>query len=284
MGLVGRGRGYSPVRGVIESVLGRAYAFEWPAWLPGRLTVRRIDVALAAVGLPAGTRLKVGFASDLHAGPTTSRRSLEEAFAHLRAFDPDVLALGGDFVLFDARHAERLVPLVASVRAPLGRLAVLGNHDLWADDRRIAATLARAGVELLVNRTVRLPGLPVTVGGLDDVWTGEPSYQAAFAGRAAVHLLLMHSPDHAPRLPPELRFTLALCGHTHGGQVALPSGAPIFMVSRLSRSFAHGRFELPGGPMWVSRGVGNVEFPLRAFAPPDVLCITLEGAGAPPPI
>jgi len=191
-----------------------------------------------------------------------------------------VLLLGGDFVLFEARHVEQLVPLVASVRAPLGRFAVLGNHDLWADDRLIAAALGRAGVELIVNRVAALPGLPVTVGGLDDHWTGEPDYPRAFAGRGPVHLLLMHSPDHAPDLPRGLTFDLALCGHTHGGQVALPSGAPIFMVSPRSRSFSRGRFDLPGGPMFVSRGVGMVELPVRAFAPPDVLCVTLRGAPA----
>lgn len=275
MALVGRGRNYSPVRGVIESVLGRAYARDWPARLPVRMAVRRVDHTLRLWTLPEGERLKVGFASDLHAGPTTPAQTLAEAFAHLRDFDPDVLLLGGDFVLFDARHAERLVPLIRSVRAPLGRYAVLGNHDLWADDRHIGDVLARAGVQVLVNRTVRLPGLRVTLGGLDDAWAGQPRYEAAFAERAATHLLLMHSPDHVPHLPRHLSFSLALCGHTHGGQVALPSGAPIFMVSPLSRSFAHGRFELPAGPMLVSRGVGNVEFPFRAFAAPDVLCVTV---------
>jgi len=263
------------MRGVIESVLGRAYASEWPAHLPLRMAVRRVDVSLELPGLRGEPRLTLGFASDLHAGPTTPQRTLEEAFLHLRAFDPDVLLLGGDFVLFDARHCERLVPLIRSVRAPLGRFAVLGNHDLWADDRRIAATLERAGVQLLVNRTVRLPGRAVSLGGLDDVWTGEPRYQDAFRDREKVHVLLMHSPDHAPQLPRSLAFDLALCGHTHGGQVSLPSGRPIFMVSALSRRYAFGRFDLPQGPMFVSRGVGNVEFPMRAFAAPDVLCVRL---------
>jgi predicted MPP superfamily phosphohydrolase len=277
--LVGRGRHYSLSRAVVDTVLTRAYAFDWPARLPGRMAVRRVDVALDVAGLDAP--LKLGFASDLHAGPTTPQRTLEEAFAILRDFAPDALLLGGDFVLFDARHCERLVPLLCSVPAPLGRYAVPGNHDLWADDRRIARTLARAGVDLLINRTVRLPGRAVSVGGLDDEWTGAPHYEAAFASPAPTHVLLMHSPDHAPQLMPELRFTLALCGHTHGGQVALPSGKPIFMVSELSRRYAHGRFELPGGPMFVSRGVGNVEFPLRAFAAPDVLCVTLRPDTAP---
>jgi len=263
------------MRGVTDSVLERAFAFDWPARLPLRMAVRRLEHRLHTPGLPAGTSLKIGFASDLHAGPTTPRRTLDEAFAHLHAFAPDVLLLGGDYVLFAARYVERLVPLIASVPAPLGRYAVLGNHDLWADDRRIASALRRAGAELVVNRTVRLAELPVSIGGLDDAWTGQPHYQAAMAGREAVHVLLMHSPDHAPQMPRTLSFTLALCGHTHGGQVALPGGAPIFMMSKVSRSFSRGRYELPGGPMIVSRGGGNVELPFRVVAAPDVLCVTL---------
>lgn len=264
------------MRAVVESVLGRAYAFGWPSRLPGRMAVRRVEVELSAPGLAPGAQLTLGFASDLHAGPTTARRTLEEAFAHLRAFDPDVLLLGGDYVLFEARHAERLVPLIRSVRAPRGRFAVLGNHDLWADDRRIGLALAKAGVELLVNRTRRLAGLPVSLGGLDDHWTGSPRYPDAFAGAAPVHVLVMHSPDHVPHLPPGARFDLALCGHTHGGQISRPSGHPLLMPSRASRRYPFGRFELPGGTLLVSRGVGNVEVPFRAFAAPDVLCVTLR--------
>ena len=272
---LGRGRNYSPIRKLIESVLRRAYALDWPARVAPRMSVRRVDVSLELQGLRGEPRLTLGFASDLHAGPTTPQRTLEEAFGHLRAFDPDVLLLGGDFVLFDARYCERLVPLIRSVRAPLGRYAVLGNHDVWADDRRIERTLESAGVQLLVNRTVRLPGREVSLGGLDDYWTGEPCYQEAFRDRSRVHLLLMHSPDHAPHLPREQRFDLALCGHTHGGQISLPSGRPIAMVSATSRRYPFGRFELSQGPMLVSRGVGNIEVPMRAFAAPDVLCVRL---------
>lgn len=275
MALKGRGRGYSVVRGASEAVLTRAFFKEWPALLAGWTRVRGIDVAIPGCPLPKGKTLKVGFASDLHAGPTTSPRTLDQAFELLARFDPDVLLLGGDFVLFEARHADQLPRRIERVRAPLGRYAVMGNHDLWADDRRIRQVLESAGVELLVNRTVPLAGLPVSIAGLDDRWTGAPDYRAAETGRKPVHLLLMHSPDHVPHLPPELRFTLALCGHTHGGQISWPGGRPIIPVSEVSRAYSAGRFDLPGGPLWVSRGVGNVEVPVRAFAPPDVLCITL---------
>ncbi len=278
MSLRGRGRGYTPARKLWESVLGRVYEGRWPSRLAlSRARVRRAELAVRAEGAPRGfAPLKVGFASDLHAGPTTPTAVLEEAFAHLRAFSPDVLVLGGDYVLFEAAYAQELAPLIRSVAAPLGRYAVLGNHDLWADDRAVARALERAEAALLVNRCVALPGRPeVSLGGLDDAWAGTPDYESAFEGARAVHLVAMHSPDHVPGLAGR-RFALALCGHTHGGQIALPGPTALHAPSEASRRYLAGRYDLPGGPLWVSRGVGHAEVPWRCFAPADVLCATLQ--------
>jgi predicted MPP superfamily phosphohydrolase len=258
-------------------LLARLYG-EWPAKLRlARSEVRRVDFSISVPSLKAGQELRVGFASDLHAGATTSPRMHEQAFAELRAFAPDLLLLGGDYVLFEARYVDQLLDLIRSVEAPRGRFSVLGNHDLWADDAYISSALESAGVELLINRTRRLDAIPITVGGLDDHLTGSPDYDRAFCEPAPIHLLLMHSPDHVPALAGR-SFTLAVCGHTHGGHIALPGGIPLLTPSRLSRSFAAGRYQLPGGPLLVSRGIGNVEAPFRLFAPADVLCITLRGS------
>lgn len=279
MPLRGRGRGYTPARKLWEAVLGRAYEGRWPSRLAlARARVRRAELTLRAKGAPPGfSPLRVAFASDLHAGPTTPSAVLEEAFALLRAFSPEVLILGGDYVLFEAAYAEELAPLIRSVPAPLGRYAVLGNHDLWADDRAIARALGLAGAELLVNRCVSFPGRPgVSLGGLDDAWAGAPDYGAAFENAQAIHLLAMHSPDHVPRLA-DRRFALALCGHTHGGQIALPGGRAVHAPSEASRRYLAGHYDLPGGPLWVSRGVGHAEVPWRWLAPADVLCATIVG-------
>lgn len=278
MPLRGRGRCYSRARRLWEAALGRAYEGRWPSRLSlSRARVRRVELAFRAEGAPPGfAPLRVGFASDLHAGPTTPAAVLEEAFAHLRAFAPDVLILGGDYVLFEAAYADELAPLIRSVGAPLGRYAVLGNHDLWADDRAIARSLERAEATLLVNRCVSLSRRPeVSLCGLDDAWAGLPDYEAAFGGAQPVHVVAMHSPDHVPRLAGR-RFTLAVCGHTHGGQIAFPGPTALHAPSEESRRYLAGRYDLPGGPLWVSRGVGHAEVPWRWLAPADVLCATLQ--------
>jgi predicted MPP superfamily phosphohydrolase len=132
---------------------------------------------------------------------------------------------------------------------------------------------------VLVNRNVALPAPfgGVSVCGIDDPWTGAPSAAATFAGAGAVRIYLTHSPDGLYRLERQ-RFDVAFAGHTHGGQIALPDGAPLFHPSGpCSRDFCYGRYDVPGnGPLIVSRGVGCSGIPLRLNADPELLICTLR--------
>ncbi|MBS2011738.1 MAG: metallophosphoesterase family protein [Deltaproteobacteria bacterium] len=280
MPLEGRGRRYSRARGAVEWALAHAYGRGWPAGLAhavrmcGRLqVVRHTVVAQTGIDRP----LRIGFVSDLHAGPTTHPSLLEAAAAALHEERPDVLLLGGDFVFLSARYADRAAALVRDVRAPLGKWAVLGNHDLWADDRHITRALEAAGVRVLVNETARLPAPfdRVAVCGVDDPWTGSRDGRRAFEGAKAddFRILLAHAPAALLNIGDE-RFDLGMCGHTHGGHIALPGGIPIVVPGPLSRRYPHGRFSLSGGrTLIVSRGVGATESPFRWNADPDVRII-----------
>src|SRR5690606_16554741 len=197
---------------------------------------------------------------------------------------PDALLLGGDFVCLRARHVDELAERLSGIEAPLGRYAVLGNHDLWTDYHHIERRLEAAGIELLTNRNARLPAPfdHVWLCGLDDHSHGSPDGVAALRGADGVRVVLMHAPSGLLDLD-GARFDLALCGHTHGGQIALPGGRPIVVPEgALSRRFARGVHRLEvGGTIVVSRGVGCSTVPWRAHAHPDVVLCTLSGTGAP---
>ncbi len=280
MPLEGRGKSYSRKRAVAEAVLGRAFRGGWPASLAraarlqDRVRTERHRVACAA--WPAGAPpLRIAFGSDFHAGPTTHVSLLEDAARALEDARPDVLLLGGDYVQFDARHVDALVPILARVPAPVGRFAVLGNHDLWADDRYIAAALARAGFRVLVNEAAHLPPPfeHVSICGLDEPWTGAPDPRAAFEGARDVRVLLAHAPSAAAIV--RERYDVLLCGHTHGGHIALPGGVPIVAVGPLGREYSSGQHAHDGRAVIVSRGIGGSEVPFRTFAPPDVRVVDL---------
>jgi predicted MPP superfamily phosphohydrolase len=276
-------RNFSPTQVLWEQLQAILMPVDWPAALAERLgasTAVAVQHVQLETGYPLGSAasLRIGFASDFHAGPMTPDRVLDQAASALAAAKPDVLLLGGDFVSIRSRYVARVVERLAAIPAPAGRFAVLGNHDYWAGCRTVTGALERGGVEVLTNLNRRLapPFENVTVCGLDDHMTGYPDAEQAFAGATPIRLLLMHSPSGLLDLGGQ-SFTIGFAGHTHGGQIALPSGYPIYVPhGAFSRQYCAGVFELPQqGRLLVSRGVGCSTVPFRWNVPAEVHLCTL---------
>jgi predicted MPP superfamily phosphohydrolase len=272
---------------VVEALANVLYKGDWPARLwgmvPGATHVEVVRLTLAI--LPPGTKpLRLAFISDLHIGPTTPNRLLERAFELVANERPDAFLLGGDYVFLEATpaRAERLRSLVELVPART-KVAVLGNHDLWTEHGLLERALEEGGAQVLVNRSVRLPEPhgDVYIVGLDEPWAGKPDPVAALAGvpPGAIKILLCHAPDGFPLLPTSIALYLA--GHTHGGHIALPGGVPIVLPPGPgSRRWPRGMYRIGDGVAFVSKGVGGAEIPVRAFATPEVVVLTLVGEGA----
>jgi predicted MPP superfamily phosphohydrolase len=276
-------RPYSRTLYVAEHLLRRLYFGGWPArlWarIPGRTRVHRLEHELHLGRTGERPPLRIAFASDLHIGPTTPPEILDNAFAHLAEARPDVLALGGDYVFLGAMH-ERMAELrqrVAAVPAKT-KVAVLGNHDFWARPERIADVFAEAGVQLLINRALRLPPPhdDLAIVGLDDPLTGRAAAEAVAPVADVPHkLAVCHSPDGLGAVQ-GTDVSLLLTGHTHGGAICLPGYRPIVMPSRAGRRYPYGRHQLDGLTLFVSRGVGGSLVPVRTWAPPDVVVFTVR--------
>lgn len=262
------------------------YRGGWPARL-GRLLGREPGVVTARHSIEVsgfGPRpLRIGYASDFHVGPTTNPAVVEAACATLANACPDVLLLGGDYVTHDLGGLRGLAAALGAIPAPLGRFGVLGNHDWWAGQEQVRRELEDAGIRMLVNESVPLPAPfdHVAICGLDDHGHGRPDASAALGGGGGIRVVLMHAPSGLLDIAGE-RFEVAFCGHTHGGQIAFPSGRPLVVPQgALSRTYARGRFDLgPRRTLVVSVGIGCVVLPWRLFAPPEVLICTLTDRAA----
>src|SRR5262245_947997 len=192
-----RAADYTIHRHLIEHLLTRVSGDGWMARLADRLgwqqrvAVDACDVTIAQPD-PSRPALRIAFASDFHAGPTTHPRVLHDAVQALANARPDILLLGGDFVSLEARYIQPLAQALGQVSAPYGRFAVLGNHDLWVDDYPIRACLARAGIEVLVNSSARLPSPfeHIWICGLDDPTSGAPDAERALSGADGVRVVL----------------------------------------------------------------------------------------------
>jgi uncharacterized protein len=188
--------------------------------------------------------------SDLHLeGIPDGCESLCEV---LRSVPSDVCVITGDFVdpaIGDLEEMQRRLSLVAaSVSAPLGLLAVLGDHD----PPETADVLQAVGVALLGVAEV----VPPSSESVALRFVGarrSAQYIAAPATGALV--FVAHSPDSRTEAL-SIGADYFLCGHTHGGQVCAPGGWPILTRTTSSRRFARGAWEYGGMRGYTSRGIG----------------------------
>lgn len=246
------------------------------------MRLQRTDIEIDRLLVPLERRngappLRIAFASDFHAGATTDVRVLAAACAAIAAEAPDILLLGGDFVTTRAGYIDQLAPLLADIPAPLGKFGVLGNHDIRSNINVLRRDLEAAGVRLLINEVISLPEphVDVSILGLDDPIWGSPQYREMPG--AGVRIVLMHAPDGLLTLG-ERHFDLAVCGHTHGGQITLGGRRPYMPHGKLSRDFGAGLYRLgPDGrrAMVVSHGVGCSTVPIRVGPHPQVHILTV---------
>ena len=224
--------------------------------------------------------LRVALLTDLHHGHhvrTASVRAWVDAALEEAA---DLILLGGDLVdqTPGVDPVDELMAELTRLRAPLGVLAVAGNHDhgRFRGVGPFAALLRGAGVEVLVNRGVTVRG-DLHVAGLDDYRNGRPDLGATLRERGSERatVLVSHNPDVLPEVPVDVGLTLS--GHTHGGQVVLPGVGALYTSSRYGDRFLAGWVEGPARG-YVSRGLGVTSIPVRINCPAELTILDLVPA------
>ena len=257
---------------------------------------------LSPPGWPSTLQLGIAALADLHyGGHYLDQARLRLIIDRSQALDADLIVLLGDY---GASHLEgrthraamrELAGRLSRLRAPLGVLAIMGNHDWW-DDPAAQATgegpviaaqeLSDAGITVLENQAVRLTrqGQPCWVAGLGDQLahlgpptTGDDDLAGLTAQLSddAPALLLAHEPDIFPDVPD--RYALTLSGHTHAGQIKILGRTPV-VPSRYGSRYVHVE---DGRHLIVSGGLGTSILPVRIGTQPEIFMIELgEGNSA----
>ncbi len=103
---------------------------------PARLVVKHADLVLP--NWPTALAgLRVALISDLHVGsPHWGPDRTRELMQQVNAERPELILLAGDYMIHDVKFGTRVpeaivASLLGELRAPLGVVAVLGNHDGW---------------------------------------------------------------------------------------------------------------------------------------------------------
>ncbi|MCG6893098.1 MAG: metallophosphoesterase [Desulfobacteraceae bacterium] len=234
--------------------------------------------------------------SDLHASFWVTETYLNQVVDRVNALPKDLLVITGDLITGSVNDFwKRWFPSaggdhVAAISAVFQRLhagpklAVLGNHDQWDGKKtelRLVSELERLGIDVLRNRSVKLSRGEETIAfaGTDDIWfTYDIDRALREVPREAFTVVLSHSPDVREDLGPEKRVELVLCGHTHGGQVAVPYLSHHFIPIKNPARYLAGLVREPYGYTYVNRGIGTLVFPFRIGAPPEITSIRMRRA------
>ncbi|MGB6626094.1 MAG: metallophosphoesterase [Candidatus Acidiferrales bacterium] len=243
-------------------------------WIePNNIEVTHYTIQTGQAG-QSGVRtpLKIADLTDLHTRGLG--RPERKMLAILAREKPDVILITGDTLADPYGNYRACQKLYKQLHAPLGVWFVRGNWENWSPVRHERLFYHEVGVNLLVNQSHELRP-DVWLVGLDDPFSGRPNLNAALEEVPPnVYTIAMF---HAPAFFDQAagRVNLALAGHTHGGQVRIPFVKPFWLPGGSGR-FLAGWYEENGSRMYVNRGIGMSEIPVRFLCRPEVAFITLE--------
>ena len=228
--------------------------------------------------------LKIAFASDIHYGTLLKEDRVRKLAERINALEADIVLLGGDY----GQHSDGAVDffrLKPGFKARIAVLGAYGNHDRTLPEYNvswIAQVMRRDGVIPVLNDAylIKRNGKKIAFASTDDYFNGAPDLKrvARLCRKADFTVFFPHNPDILPKTQKKsggLFYQLAICGHTHGGQVSV-FGHAIKSSSIYGDRFLSGWKHEQGADILISNGVGTSGLPVRLGARPQIHLLTMK--------
>ncbi|ELP87725.1 hypothetical protein EIN_410580 [Entamoeba invadens IP1] len=255
---------------------------------------------------------KIAIASDFHMDKKRScitDRLLEESVNLMTSMSPDAIFLLGDFLDNEHTAVSDMYASFDKLSAICPVLGIYGNHDYVGGNPSLLNDKFQAhGVTIVPNGYAVKLFNKIDVVGIDDLEqvTYNPSVLSSYCQHNRVNdgeynpiFVITHNPestDHIKNYPVDAIFA----GHTHGGQICVPSGTPLLkfwakipnafwwsdkmrarMEAVCNMKYIYGWYseQCSTNPdkkiqVLVSSGVGS-HMGLRACCEPEVILVTL---------
>ncbi|MBC7363521.1 MAG: metallophosphoesterase [Candidatus Aminicenantes bacterium] len=229
---------------------------------------------------PAVGELKAVLVSDIHLGVINRSERLSRLVEKINALKPDVVFLAGDIVdeAVSREEEEKMVGCLKAIKAPHGVYACPGNHEYYGGFARNISYLEKAGVQILLDRAVRVGDCLYVIGRKD--WTAVRQGETRLSlkeiiSRDKVNLswpvvVLDHQPLYLEEAA-SAGVDLQLSGHTHAGQLF-----PLNLINRLVYEKNWGYLRKNQTHFYVSSGSGTWGPPVRTGSHSELVVINLS--------
>lgn len=235
------------------------------------LTVNRFEIYSNKLD----KNIKILHISDLHLNQVMKEDKIKLILDVYKKEKPDIVISTGDLVDGNIKNKESYVSLLKMMNPPLGKYAILGNHEYYAGVNQAIEFTEKAGFKILRDSVLSIGN--ITMVGVDDIEAERFKIKKLIledilfdqVKKDKFVIFLKHQPDLDYRLIG--RFDLMLSGHTHGGVLF-----PIKYILRKIFVIDYGFLKIGNSYVYVSRGVGTGGPPIRIGCPPDVAIFEIK--------
>ena len=247
--------------------------------LPG---VRRVEITVEH--LPRSLDgLRIVQLTDLHISRLFQADWVEGVVSRANALNADAILITGDLIDGTVEARRNDVAPLSKLTAPLGVIAIPGNHEYYFDADQWIAEFKCLGMRVLVNEHVilRKGADQLIVAGVTDEAAPAFGHEGPDLAQALVGapkdvptILLKHRPQGASESA-AAGVGLQLSGHTHGGMI---TGLDL-VAGYANQGFISGNYDVGRMKLYVSNGTALWNgFPIRLGVPAEITEIVLRAS------
>ncbi|MEI8348527.1 MAG: metallophosphoesterase [Candidatus Omnitrophota bacterium] len=220
------------------------------------------------------TKIRIVHLSDIHCDQKI--RNEKRVVELVNMLKPDIIVFTGDTL-----NTEQALPafrnMMSGLKASMAKIAVRGNFDVWWWENY--KVFDHTGFKVLDNECIQYLKEGEKISFIGIRFDSEERWKYFLKDLGGGYRVLL---SHTPNLAQDVSGTdidLYLCGHTHGGQVALPLYGALMTLAKHGKKYEAGLYRLSQTALYVHRGIGmeaGCAPRVRFFSRPEIAVFDIE--------
>ena len=235
-----------------------------------------VDVKINNLALPY-TIIQI---SDIHIGGLINKEFIKKLVDKINILNGDIVVITGDLVDTKLEFAKPALNELKNIKSKYGTYFIVGNHEYFHGVKPIIDYVNSLGIKTLENENVYIgeKNKGFNLCGVYDIFgfrygAYEPDINIALQNiENSPTILLAHQPKYITQIENTTKIDLALCGHTHGGQIF-----PFNFLVKLEQPYVKGLHQHNEfTQVYVNKGTGFWGPPMRLGASSEITILKLS--------
>lgn len=218
--------------------------------------------------------------SDIHIGGLIDYKFIQDLVKKVNILDADIIVITGDLVDTKLEFATKALDELKNLKSKYGTYFIVGNHEYFHGVKPIIDYVNSLGIKTLENENLYIgePNQGFYLAGVYDRFgfrygAFEPDINKALENTDDFPVVLLaHQPKYLNDLEDSSKIDLALCGHTHGGQIF-----PFNILVKLEQPYVKGLHQHNEfTQVYVNKGTGFWGPPMRLGASSEITILNLK--------